>query len=125
VVRDPQGQAHVDGAETYQTLDLLDGFDIRDPENGMLNMRFSADAVRSIDLQSSRYSAEFGRASAGLLNFQTGLGDDHFRASATNFVPSAQFKKGLNFDKWTPRATFSGPIVKGRAWFLVAPDFEY
>jgi hypothetical protein len=36
-----------------------------------------------------------------------------------------QNKKGLNFDKWTPRATLSGPIKKGKAWFLLAPDGEY
>ncbi len=125
VVRDPQGQAHVAGGEAYQTLDVLDGFDITHPATGLLDLRFSADAVRSIDVESSRYSAEHGRASGGVVSFVTGLGDDRFRVSATNFVPSAQFKKGLNFDKWTPRATFSGPLAKRRAWFFLAPDFEY
>src|SRR5437879_1213466 len=53
------------------------------------------------------------------------MGDDRFRSSATNFIPSLEFKKGLNFDKWVPRATFSGPLVRGRAWFFEAPDAEY
>src|SRR3954452_8509244 len=54
VVRDRVGQIHVVGAETYQTLTLLDGFVIADPATGHLNTRFSTDAVRAIDVQSSR-----------------------------------------------------------------------
>ncbi len=125
IVRDNSGQAHVAGGSTYQTMDTLDGFDITHPEFGTLDLRFSADAVRAIDVQESRYSAEFGKSSAGVLGFTTGMGDDHLRFSATNFIPSVQNKKGLDFDKWTPRATLSGPIKKGKAWFLLAPDGEY
>lgn len=125
VVRDRSGQIHVSGADTYQTLTLLDGFDVADPATGLLNTRFSTDAIRAIDVESSRYSARYGPASGGVAAFTTMSGDDKFRFSATNFVPSVQFKQGLHFDKVTPRATFSGPIVKGRAWFLLAPDGEY
>ncbi|MBZ5568262.1 MAG: TonB-dependent receptor [Acidobacteriia bacterium] len=125
VVRDFSGQAHVAGGATCETLDTLDGFNIGHPVTGTLDLRFSSDAVREIDVQGSRYSTEFGQSSAGVIGFATGMGDDRVRFSATNFIPSVQNKKGLNFDKWTPRATLSGPIVKGKAWFLLAPDGEY
>ena len=125
VVRDFSGQAHVAGGATYETLDTLDGFNITHPVTGTLDLRFSSDAVRAIDVQESRYSTEFGQSSAGVIGFATGMGDDRLRFSATNFIPSVQNKKGLDFDKWTPRATLSGPIVKGKAWFLLAPDGEY
>jgi hypothetical protein len=125
VVQDSSGQAHVAGGHTYQTLDTLDGFDITDPVNGSLQLRVSTDALRSIDVQSSRYSAEFGRSSAGVLNLTTGIGDDHLRYSGTNFLPSFKFIRGVNLDKWTPRFTVSGPLKKGKAWFYEAEDFEY
>lgn len=125
VVQDGTGQAHVAGADTWQTMDVLDGFNITHPVSGTLDLRFSTDAVRSIDVQTSRYSAEYGPASGGVLDFGTAMGDDRLRFSATNFIPSVQNKKGIGLDKWTPRATLSGPIVKGRAWFLLAPDGEY
>ena len=54
-----------------------------------------------------------------------GIGDDHFRYSGTNFVPSVQNKKGLTFDKVDPRFTFSGPIRKGKMWFYDSSDGEY
>ncbi len=124
VVRGYNGQAHVAGAETWESVNLLDGFDISNPVTGFLDMRFNADAVRSIDVQSTRYSAEYP-ASGGVVAFDTANGDNRLRFSATNFIPSVTLKRGLNFDKWTPRALFSGPIVKNRAWFLIAPDGEY
>ena len=31
VVQDSTGQVHVDGSETWQTLDTIDGFDVRSP----------------------------------------------------------------------------------------------
>lgn len=125
VVRGPFGEAHVGGAETYETEYLLDDFNISQAATGFLQLRFSADAVRAVDVESSRYSAQYGPASGGIIAFRSNMADDHYRFSATNFVPSAQMKNGLHFDKFVPRATFSGPIVKGRAWFLLAPEFEY
>lgn len=125
VVQDSSGQPHVAGGHTYQTLDTLDGFDITDPVNGTLQLRVSTDALRSIDVQTSRYSAEFGRSSAGVLALGTGIGDDHLRYSGTNFLPSFKFIRGVNLDKWTPRFTVSGPLKRGKAWFYEAEDFEY
>jgi hypothetical protein len=125
VLADTSGQIHVQGSATSQILDRLDGFNITQPVSGLLTMRVSADAVRSIDLQSSRYSAEFGKASGGILSLATGMGDDHFRFSATNFIPGLDVQNGIHLGKWNPRATFSGPIVKGKVWFFDSPDAEH
>ncbi|MGI9104401.1 MAG: TonB-dependent receptor domain-containing protein [Terriglobales bacterium] len=125
IVRDGLGQVHVAGASTYQTFDAFDGFNITNPATGNLDLRFSPDAVRSVDVQTSRYSAEFGPATGGLLAFTTGMGNDIFHIAATNFIPSVQNKKGIGLDKWTPRVTITGPIKKGKAWFLIAPEGEY
>ena len=125
VVQDSSGQPHVSGGHTYETLDTLDGFDVTDPVNGTLQLRVSTDALRGIDVQSTRYSAESGRSSAGVLSLSTGIGDDHLRYTGTNFLPSFKFIRGINLDKWTPRFTVSGPIKKGKAWFYDAEDFEY
>jgi hypothetical protein len=125
VVADANGQPHLAGGHAYSNLDLLDGFDVTDPVDGQLHLRVSTDAIRSIDVETSRYSAQYGRASAGVLNLGTGIGDDQFRYSGTNFLPSFKTNQGIYLDKLTPRITFSGPIVKGKAWFFIAPDAEY
>src|SRR5690242_3611829 len=88
VVQDSTGQIHVAGADTYESIDMLDGFEITAPVSGSLSMRFSADAVREVNVDSTRVSTQFGKESGGIINFNTGMGDDHFRFDATNFIPS-------------------------------------
>lgn len=124
IVRDQSGLIHVGGASITQTLNILDGFNIGPPATSFADMHVSADAVRAIDAETARYSAEYGKGTS-VLGMTTGIGNDKFRFSATNFIPSFQLRKGLNFNQWVPRATLSGPIRKGRAWFFLAPDAEY
>ena len=125
VVLDNFGNIHVAGGQSYQTLDVLDGFNMTDPASGFFSLHVNPEGVRAIDIESSRYSASYGRTTGGILGIYTGMGDDHYRFLATNFLPSFQFKKGFNFDKWVPRATFSGPLKRGKIWFFDAPDAEY
>ena len=125
VVQDQYGQPHVAGAETYQTVTELDGFNVTQPANGLLLVRVSTDAFRSIQVEPAREPAEFGKGSGGVLALNTGIGDDHFRFFATNFIPSVQDKHGLRFDQFLPRFTFSGPIEKGKIWFYNAFEGEY
>ena len=125
VVQDGTGQIHVAGSETYATLDLLDGFDIRSPVSGELAMRVSADAVRSIDTETTRYPVKFGKATGGVVAFYTGMGDNKFRFNTTDFIPSFRENNGLRFDKFVPRVTFSGPIVQNRAWFFDGLEMEF
>jgi Carboxypeptidase regulatory-like domain len=119
------GQVHVAGAASNQTLYNLDGFDISQPVSGLLDLRVSTDAVRSVDVLTSRYSVASGWGSGGVLQLETGMGDDHFRFFATDFIPSPQDRRGFHIDNATPRFTFSGPIRKGQAWFYEAVEGEY
>lgn len=125
VIQDQSGQPHVAGAETYQTITLLDGFNVTQPANGQLLVRVSTDAFRSIEVQPSREPAENGKGSGGVLNLNTNNGDDRFRFFGTDFIPSIQDKHGIRFDQFLPRLTYSGPIVKKKAWFYEAFDGEY
>ncbi len=125
VVADSSGQVHVAGGETWMTLDTLDGFDIRNPVFGTLDLRVSTDAVRSIDTETTRYPVEYGRATGGVIAYTTGMGDNKFRYDATDFVPSFRNLNGIRFDTFEPRLTFSGPLVRNNLWFFEALDTQY
>ncbi len=125
VVADFYGQVHVAGGETFMTLDTLDGFDIRSPVYGTLDMRVSTDAVRSIDTETTRYPVQYGRATGGVIAFTTGMGDNKFRYDATNFVPSFRNLNGIRFDTMEPRFTISGPVVRDKLWFFEAVETQY
>ncbi len=125
VVPDATEQVHVAGSETWETLDTIDGFDIRSPLSGTLSLRVSADAVRSIDAETTRYPVEFGRATGGVIAFYTGMGDNKFRFNATNFIPSFRDLNGIRFDQFVPRITFSGPLKRDRAWWYDGVEMEW
>ncbi len=125
VLVDPYAQVHVAGSQTYQTIAMLDGLNVTQPSNGLLLLHVSTDAIRSARVEASRYSAEFGKGSGGVILLETGIGDDHYRFIATDFIPSWQNKKGWTFDQVNPRLTLSGPIVKKKIWFFDALDGAY
>ncbi len=125
VVQDAKGGLHIMGGKEDQVLYTLDGFNISDPLTGRFDTRFSVEAVQSVEITSSRYSAEFGKASAGTLAIHSRSGDDHFRYSATNFIPGMEHRKGWVIGNWTPRLSFSGPLVRSRAWFFNSLDTLY
>lgn len=125
VTPDAFGQPHVAGAESYQTLLLLDGFNVTQPTNGQLVVRTSIESFRFIQVTPSREPAEFGKGSGGVLALNTRMGDDHYRFLSTDFTPSFQTVKGLSVGNWTPIYTMSGPIRKGKMWFIDALDGEY
>jgi len=122
---DPYAQVHVAGSQTYQTITVLDGLNVTQPSNGQLLLHVSTDAFRSIRVEPSRYSAEFGKGSGGVILLETGIGDEHYRFIATDFIPSWQNKNGWTFDQVNPRLTLSGPIVKKKIWFFDALDGAY
>ena len=125
VLQDSTGQLHVDGSSTRQVQDVLDGFTLSDPATGLFDARVNVEALRSVDVARSRYPAQYGKASGGILSIDTGMGDDHLRFSASDFVPSIISRKGPHINGWTPRGAISGPLAHGKAWFLVAPEGEY
>jgi hypothetical protein len=92
---------------------------------GNLDTRVNIDAIQSMDLESSRFSAENGRGSAGVLDLKTKMGDDRWRFGGTNFIPGIASDGGWHVNKWTPRLEVSGPLAKGRAWFHNGFDAFY
>jgi hypothetical protein len=125
VLRQPGGALTFDGGREDQIYYSLNGFNIGDPITGRFAARLPVESVRSVEYASGRYSAEFGKGSAGSLAIQTTNGDDHFRSSATNFIPGIETQNGLHIGTWSPRFNVSGPIRRGRAWFSESVDTEY
>ena len=125
VVQDARGGLHFSGSAENQVMYTLDGFNISDPVNGGFSTRLDIDMVRSLEYSSGRYSPEFGKGSAGVLAIRTEMGDDAFRYTATNFVPGVDTRTGIHIGTWSPRFGFSGPIIKGRAWFSQSMDGEF
>ena len=125
VVQDNAARYHFNGADVNQTNYTMDGFNISNPVTGGLDSRINIDSIQSMGVENSRFSAENGRGSAGVLDLRTKMGDDRLRFDGTNFIPGVATDGGWHVNKWTPRLELSGPIVKGRAWFHNGADVFY
>src|SRR5260221_5114249 len=119
-----RGQIHIAGASTQEIQDYLDGFEVSQPATGALTVRLNPDSLRKIDVRSSRYSAQFGKGSGGLVDLQVQDGAHRFRVNATSFVPTFQNVKGIHLNNWTPRGYFSGPLVKDKLLFDISHEGE-
>ena len=124
VVADSGKQIHIAGASTQEVQDYLDGFEVSQPAGGALGVRLNPDSLQKIDVRSSRYSAQFGKGSGGLVDLQVQDGDNRFRFNATDFFPTFQNVKGFQLNNWTPRGYFSGPLVKDKLWFDISHEGE-
>ena len=124
VVADRGGQIHVAGAATQEIQDYIDGFEVSQPISGSLTVRLNVDSLRKLDVRSSRYSAQYGKGSGGLVDLQVQDGDNRLRMNATDFIPTVQNVKGLQIDNWTPRAYISGPLVRDKVWYGLSHDGE-
>ena len=125
VLADSSGRIHVAGGRLGQTEILLDGFEINDPTSGGFTSRMDVDTVRAVTIETGGYGAQYAHASAGIISLDTQSGDDRWRFGTTNFIPGISFQQGTHFGNWYPRATFSGPIRKGKSWFSEAATVQH
>jgi hypothetical protein len=118
IVRDNQGVLHVAGARETQAQYLMDGFEVGDAVNGTLTIPLIVDALRTAEIETGRFGAEYAHPGAAILKFETPEGDDHWRFNATDFIPGLRSDQGVRLGNYYPRITFSGPLIAGKLWFL-------
>ena len=122
VVRDNTDIIHIAGARNTQAQYLIDGVEVGDPASGALSARMIVEAVRSSEIQTGRFGAEYAHPGAAVLSYETREGDDRWRFGATDFIPGISVQDGLQFGNFYPRVVFSGPIMKEHLWFSQSFD---
>ncbi len=89
----------------------------------------SVDALDEFKLQTSTYSAEFGRSLGGVVNLQIKSGTNQFRGSAFEFLRNDAFDANNFFNNRAGRAkpdfkqnqfggTFGGPVFRDKTFFF-------
>lgn len=102
------------------------------------------DAVQEVNIQTSNFTAEFGRAGGAVINEVTKSGTNNFHGTATEIYTGSAFKALNHQDalaglKRPPRQvenipdfTFGGPVIlphiyngKGKTFFFVASQWDH
>lgn len=122
VLKDNSDELHIAGSRNTTTQYLLDGVEVSDPADNGLSARMVVEAVRTAEVQTSRFGAEYAHPGGAILDYETREGDDRWRFNAVDFIPGINIQDGVQLGNFYPRVVLSGPIVKDSLWFSQSFD---
>jgi len=125
VVRGPDGLLNLKGARASQSGFLVNSANVTDPVTGESAINLPLEAVQSVEVVANPYAAEYGQFTGAVTTVQTRSGSDKFTVNAESLFPRIRRRGGafVGIAAFTPRVTFSGPIIKDKLKFM--QSFEY
>ncbi|HYR86049.1 MAG TPA: carboxypeptidase regulatory-like domain-containing protein [Terriglobia bacterium] len=112
----PGGGISIAGARPEQNSFLMDGTINSDQFNNLLNFRPSIDILQEFKIQTSNYSAEFGKGAGGQINLVTKSGTNQFHGTAYEFNRNNAFQARNLFDL--------NPAFQNKSGKIIAPPFN-
>jgi len=115
----------VNGQPANQNNWMLDGVDNNAIMFGLAVIVPSTEAIREFRLETSNYSAEYGRAGGGVVNVQIRSGGNQFHGSLFEYHRNENLDSVRYFDVGVPPLTFNqfggtvgGPVKRDRTFFF-------
>jgi hypothetical protein len=129
VIHGPSGVS-IKGGRPTQSSVQMGNVDLTDASTGEAEFRFPSGAVGSLEVLPSPYAVEYGRFSAGLTVLQTRKGGDKWKFSLAGINPAFRTKREhpttlIGVESFSPRVTFSGPLVKDRVFVAQSLQYRY
>jgi outer membrane receptor for ferrienterochelin and colicin len=127
VVRGPDGLLNLKGARASQSGFLVNSASVTDPVTGESAINLPLEAVQSVDVVANPYAAEYGQFTGAVTTVQTKSGSDKFNVDAQSIFPRMRRRGGAfaGIGAFTPRVTFSGPIIKDKLKFMQSFEYRY
>ena len=124
------GSVSVNGAREAFNNFMYDGVDNNDPGPAQLIIIPNIDSIQEFKVQTSNFSAEYGKAAGGLINVTTKSGANAFHGSVFEFLRnSAMDARNFFDDPDKPKPSFKrnqfggsvgGPIARNKTFFFVS-----
>jgi hypothetical protein len=127
-------QLSISGGRPQQNSYRLDGVSMNDYTNGgpgsVIGGTLGVDAIEEFSVLTTDFPAEYGRASAGIINAVTRSGSNSFHGAAYEFARNSAFDARNyfdppsipHFDRNQFGGAVGGPIYKDRTFFFA--DYE-
>ncbi len=123
--------ASVNGARPTNTNFYVDGFDNRNVQGGAAQVRPNIDALQEFKMETSGYSAEYGRMAGGILNMSLRSGTNQIHGNINYFMRNdVMDSRGFfelektNLLQNQAAATLTGPIRKNKTFFMVSYQLQ-
>jgi len=115
------GSTHIDN------LYLVDGLDVTDPVTRMFRVNLNPDSVDQIQVQTGGYTAEYGRATGGVINAITRNGGNtlagtfRLKYTSDSLTSSSRYAETspAGSDYFEPMVSIGGPVVRDNLWFFL------
>lgn len=133
------GSFALSGGAAYSNNITIDGLDNNDDRAATVRFTPSLDAISEVQVITNQFSAEYGRASGGRVNFRTRTGGKKFRGRVSYFFED----ESLNANTWRnnsrgiarpsrqeniPVFSFGGPVplgyFKNKTFFFAAYEYQ-
>lgn len=125
----PTSGISINGQNPRYNNFVVDGLDNNDPAVGSVRSTFSQEAVREYQVIQSPLSAEYGKATGGIVNVVTRSGSNAWHGAAFAFyrdenLSSNNFLTGspTPFQQAQYGASLSGPILRDRLFFFATAE---
>jgi hypothetical protein len=125
VIRTLDGKLSVRGTSENQGLLVVDSAKTVDPVTGSFSIPVPIDAIQTVNVDKTPFSAENGGFSGGLTAIETTPPPSDWFYKVKDFNVSLRGKNGhfVGISQATPRVSFGGPIGEGKLTF--SEVFEY
>ena len=123
----PTSGLNIGGQRGRSTQVNVDGADFTDNSINAARTTVSQEAVQEYQVATNSYTAEFGRATGGIVNVVTKRGTNDFTGNVFGFIrdksiqarnPFAPFKSAYTRTQFG--GTLGGPIIKDKTFFFAA-----
>lgn len=125
IFRSPEGRLRLSGGDENRSTLLLNSVDVTDPATGRFGATVPIDSVAVLNVFHSPFLAEFGRFSASVVSVESRKGGEKWHWELNDPTPEMRIRSAriVGVRGFTPRLSFSGPVVKNRLYF--AQSLEY
>ena len=113
VIQSPAGLS-IRGGRTYETGMLIDGVKVTDPLAGTgFGLDIGSNSISDIEITTGGIGAEYGDATAGVINTKTRSGSDKFNIAASYKRDNFGFNSSANscWNSQVAELNFGGPIA--------------
>ena len=127
----------LNGGTPFSNNLTIEGLDNNDDRGARERFTPSVDAVEEFQVISNQFSAEYGRAAGGRINLRLRGGTSKYRGrafyyfrdealNANSFARNSDPTRGfrLPYQNSNPGITFGGPIVRKKAFFFAAHEYD-
>jgi len=126
-------QASINGNRpNYNSLSVDGGFNMDSGSNNSQVNNVGIDFIQEVKIQTSNFSAEYGRNAGAAVNVVTRSGSNDYHGSAYEFLRNDKVDARNFFSPVRPKLrfnnfgwNFNGAIIKDKLFFFVGQEYKY